>query len=76
MRYVSLDSSDGGSRDVVAEDTKGRHSLLVILEFRSTGDAIAYRVVNRIAMAKLCREDWVDELVHPLEGAEVWVDPR
>jgi hypothetical protein len=76
MRNVSLNGSNGGGSDVVAEHTKCCDSLSVVLEFRKNRDGITYRMANCIAMAEPCWEDRVNELIHPLEGVDVWVDPR
>jgi hypothetical protein len=76
MRNVLLNGSNGSSSDVVVEHTKCCDSLSVVLEFRKNRDWITYRMANCIAMAETCWEDWVNELIHPLEGMDVWVDPR
>jgi hypothetical protein len=76
MRNVSLNGSNGSGSDVVAEHTKCCDSLSVVLEFRKNRNGITYRMANCIAMAEPCWEDRVNELIHPLEGVDVWVDPR
>ena len=75
MGNVSLNGGNGGGSDVVAEHTECCDSLSVVLEFRKNRDGITYRVANCIAMAEPCWEDGVNELIHPLEGMDVRVNP-
>jgi hypothetical protein len=77
MRYISLDSSNGGGSKMVSKNTERCHSLQFMSDLQRSSRKwkIAYRVVNRVAVPDSCRKNWIDELIHPLERLDVWVDP-
>jgi hypothetical protein len=64
------------AKDGISSSAQNRGRTSVVLEFRKNRDGITYRMANCIAMAEPCWEDRVNELIHPLEGVDVWVDPR
>ena len=74
--HVSVCGDDGGSSKVIAEDTKCCDCLTMngIRILNTHGYRITHWMVDSVTVPQPCRGSWVDELVHTLEGVDIWVD--